>query len=210
MLPSRHVSFLCFFLVIQLAGCTKPPAKEAGTDVILPHPIFDRTEEELQQSVAILSYLGMQTKPIPDVIFTTDDFDSPLAIFDIFRGGMMTLDSYGYNHSRLAITPAELRRVLRALKPMTSDSIELQIDHVSFFVGRVNGDWIEGYDLKLDFPDVPEMYERIIGALDMENTAGRKAVTEQFHRVVTWDYKNKRAEKNRQRTERIEKNAMGN
>ena len=81
---------------------------------------------------------------------------------------------------------------------------------MSFFIGRVNGDRIEGYDLKLDFPDVPEMYERIIGALDMENTAGRKAVTEQFHRVVTWDYKNKRAEKNRQRTERIEKNAMGN
>ena len=209
MLPSKHTWLFSFLLVMVFPGCTKPPTKPVEPIGLANHPIFDRTKEELQKSVALIKYQGMQTMPIPNVVFTTEDFDGPLASFDL--RGVTTCYSDSYKKYRLIVTPAELRRMLRALRPMAN--LPPPVSHkvcVWCFIGRMDEGELEWMDLKIEYPDAPEFYETIINALDMENTVGRKAVTEQYHRVVSWDSRKKARETKIRVDEAVGKNAMGN
>jgi hypothetical protein len=209
MLPGKHTWLFSLFLVMVSPGCTRPPTKPLDPIAFADHPLFDRTEEELQKSVAQIDYTGMQTKGIPKVVLTTEDFDGPLAVWDL--RGVTTVYSDTYKKHRHTVTPAELRRILRALRPMAN--VPTPLSHkvsVWCFIGRMNEGELEWIDLKIEYPNAPEFYETIIDALDMENTAGRKAVTEQYHRVVSWDSRKKARETKIRVDEAVGKNAMGN
>src|SRR5262249_2283109 len=147
----------------------------------------------------------------PPVAFSTKDFARPIRVLVPLLGGIWVGDEDFPSYQRFTATAAEVQRILQAVKPIACEPAGPQNTEIlSFAVGWEKEGNLEGYAFRIQEDDTGPFYENLIASLDETNLAGRKLVTEQFRRVVTWDYKKGVPKRTKVRDEKDGENAMGN
>ena len=145
--------------------------------------ILNATEEQLKEAQAKITYLGPQDKPIATVVFFSTGHTVSMAQFAHVQESRAPYqnDELPYT-TRFEVKPAELRRMLQAVRSVLSRSDGMPL--LSFTVMRNAATSIDGHEFRIGRNSAKAFYEQLIGALDPENAAGRQALTKQFQNAV--------------------------
>ncbi len=148
--------------------------------------IFVTTEAELHKAQAKITYLGVQTKPIPTVTYSVEGY--PISM-NLFLAVQRKQDPYMNDQlpytKAFTVTVAEFHRMLTAIKPVvTSTPAVGDAEFLSFSVTRETDAGIEGQEFRIGPHTGKEFYEKLIAALVPENHSGRAILTKQFVNVL--------------------------
>lgn len=147
--------------------------------------ILDTNESQLTSAQAKITYLGSQLKPIPTVIFSSAGYQPQLERFlEVQRGHELYQNDQTPYTMQFSVEAAVFRRILVAIKPVVArPSAASGPEFLSFSVLREVAHKVEGHEFRIGRTTGAEFYERLLGALDPEDTGGRAAVTKQFQAV---------------------------
>ncbi len=164
--------------------------------------VLDATENDLQTAQAKISYLGDQTGPVQNVVFTSDASKLSLDLFyDVQRekynnDGLeerralldpKSTDSQARLKSvrHFTVSPREFAAILTAVKPiLTKENVAKGPQFLAFVVIYKKGDEFKGQEFRIGMDSAEDFYLKLRGALGRENNTGRKIVTSQFHNAL--------------------------
>jgi hypothetical protein len=187
-------------LGIPLERSVDADKKRVETDTRL----LGATENDLKTAQAKISYLGNQLRPIRNVVFTSDANKLSLDLFYDVQREKYNNDEKREAHlqvlrelpatangpipisSRIfAVSPREFADILEAVKPvLTKEGVAEDSDFLAFVVIYKKDDKFRGQEFRIGSDFAEDFYLKLRGALDRENTAGRKIVTSQFHSAL--------------------------
>ena len=145
--------------------------------------VLDATEAQLRRAQAKLTFLGPQTKPIPSIVLFTEGYAPSLDAFVPYHRSRRTyaVDDLPYT-LRLAVSSAELMRMLRAAKALLVGPTSSGPELVSFTVVNETPSRA-GEEFVIQESVVERFYKAAIGALDPKNSAARQALSAQAANV---------------------------
>ncbi len=148
--------------------------------------ILNATEEQLKNAQAKITYLGEQSKPIPTVVFFTEEHDFSMNRFTQLHRTHKEYDNDSLPYTmQFTVKPVEFKRLLHALKPLLSkEDIAKGEEFLSFCVVYKTDLGQEGYEFLINASSARSFYEILIDALEPDNEVGRKALTKQFKTVL--------------------------
>jgi hypothetical protein len=148
------------------------------------YPIFLRTEAELDQSLGKLTWHGSQKIPVPTVVFHTTNCKNPMDVVrEGQRGKLEGNDAFFVK--QVEVSPAEMRRMLAAAKPILFDLNRNRgpAPSLSFTVIRQHNGSAERADFWLANDAYPTFYQGLIEGLDPTNANSRSTLDDQCARV---------------------------
>lgn len=140
--------------------------------------ILDATEQQLATAQAKVTFLGTQTKPIATVTFAPEGQVVSMDRFLAVQPGGQPYSNDGLPYTEhFAVTPAEFRRVLGALKPVLTGPEAARPPLILSFT--VVGD-AGGGDFRIARDAARRFYLVLINSLDPENHRGRTLLHNQL------------------------------
>jgi hypothetical protein len=166
--------YLAPCLALLVNSCARPTRQR----------ILVYSEAELKSSMAKITYIIPQKKPIPTVFFCTEDYDGSIDCFSEVQNGVTyNNDDVELTH-RYSIKASELRRILVALETLEMKSDPTVNEKcISFTVLREQGEKREGFEFLVDRKLANEFFQVVLNSLDA-NTELRNAVEFQYKLVV--------------------------
>lgn len=170
--------------VLVHAACVSSGRQE-GLPIPVAESILGATEAQLKSAQAKITYLGDQDKLIATVVFGSEGRSISMGQFlQVQRSGRVYTNDESPYTVRFSVTPAELGRMLAAVKPiLVGSDVSRGATVLSFCVVRDTGAAVEGHEFLMGPQSVRQFYRDLIGALASENEAGRAALTRQFRSV---------------------------
>ncbi len=148
--------------------------------------VLGATEQQLALAQAKITYLGEQLKPIPTLIFFTEG--SAISLDEFLN---VQLSSEHYDNDELPytrkfiVTPAEVQRMLAAVKPIVTAADAAQgAEFISFSVVRkINEEATEGHEFRVGQATGRAFFQKLIDALGTENQRGHELLSTQFMNI---------------------------
>lgn len=148
--------------------------------------IFGWTSEELQLAQAKITYLGEQTRPVPTVVFSTEESAFPASL-EHFLDFQQSSKAYGNDRlstiMRFTVAPEVLRRMISNVRvTLTGKEIVAGTPFLSFTLVRKVGNEIQGREFLISRDSGTSFYQGLISAFDVGTTVPDPLLS-QFKRV---------------------------
>jgi hypothetical protein len=163
-------------LLLAPLGCVGSPSTSRPQQDTARRSIFERSERELQKAAAKVSYRGEQTKPIPNVIFSTEGYKVSNEDFLPLQKNIPYNNDVG-GAMRFAVTPEEFHKILEAVHPLALKAETLEDpEFLAFVVICPARAGVEGYQVQIDRQFGKEFYQKLLSGLDPKNKEGHKII----------------------------------
>jgi hypothetical protein len=146
--------------------------------------IWELGDPQLTRAQAKITYLGVQTKSVPTVVFGVEGHKVAMVRFlSVQRAGKpYDNDELPYTKS-FSVSSQELRRIMSALRPIVTAINEPEGDFLSFSVLTGAGDSIVGEEFLIPRSRGKQFYTALLDSLSEKNSEGRLIVGQQFKNV---------------------------
>src|SRR5262249_48042066 len=174
-------------IALQLLGCTSADDRQEESSSKTNPPCLDWSADELQSAQAKITYAGEQTAPVLTVVFHKEGHKLSMERFHHVQHDLEVL--YGNDAGpvirEFRVTTKEFSQVIKNVRQYLNEEIlkrdsKGRIENILLFsIVRDNGGRVEGGEFGVTGRAGREFYKALLEALDVENEAGRRIITEQ-------------------------------
>jgi hypothetical protein len=147
--------------------------------------IWAASDEQLKTAQAKITYLGVQTKAVPTVVFAVEGHEIVMVRFLSVQRSVKPYDNDELPYTkRFGVSAHEFRQMMAAVKPVLDSITTQRPDFLSFTALSGAGNAIVGEEVLIPRPLGKPFYAALLGAVSPTNASAKEILSQQFRNVV--------------------------